>query len=764
MKIKYFGVVITLLLLCNYVGATSKSTDANVTGHITDQSNGEHIPYATIAIKGTTIGMASDPSGHFMFTNLPIGQHTIIVSMVGYKSQQKQIEVKAGETKELNFELPLEPLNIDNVVITANRNETKRRESASVVNVATTKLFENTASASSAEALNFQSGLRVEWNCGNCGVPQLRINGLEGQYSQILLDSRPLFSSLAAVYGLEQMPAGMIDRVEVIRGGGSALFGSNAIGGVVNIITKEPMRNSLSVSNTTSLIGGESTDINTTFNGSYVSDDYKTGVYLFGAIRDRKSYDRDSDGFSEIPQIGGETVGLRAYHKTGDYSRLTAEYHHISERRRGGDSLDMPPHQANIAEQLQHSIDGGGITFDLMSRDYKQKMSLYTSAQNIDRSSYFGTHQNMDAYGKTKDITYLAGGQWNYSFDKLWFMPSTLTLGAEYNYNNLHDQMLGYGRNIKQITNTVGGFVQNEWRNDKLSLLLGVRVDKHSMIRNVIASPRVSVRYAPIESVVLRMGYARGYRAPQVYDEDLHVAAVGGEVAIIQLDPNLKPEYSNSFNLSVDLYKNFGRLQTNFLVEGFLTDLQDVFTLNEIGHDTQGNLLLERRNASGAVVAGVSAEIRMAIPNKLDFQLGYTQQMSRYKEPEKWSENGDIMPQRRMFRSPNSYGYFTLTYNPISPLDLTLNGNYTGRMLLKHYAGYIAQDEEVLTQAFMDMGFRAAYTFNLGRSLKMQVNGGVKNMFDSFQSDLDRGVDKDSKYIYGPALPRTYFVGVKFTI
>lgn len=85
--------------------------------------------------------------------------------------------------------------------------------------------------------MNFQSGLRVETNCGNCGTTQLRINGLEGQYSQVLLDSRPIFSSLASVYGLEQLPVAMIERVEVIRGGGSALFGANAIGGVVNIIT-----------------------------------------------------------------------------------------------------------------------------------------------------------------------------------------------------------------------------------------------------------------------------------------------------------------------------------------------------------------------------------------------------------------------------------------------------------------------------------------------------------------------------------------------
>ena len=119
------------------------------------------------------------------------------------------------------------------------------------------KLFENTNSVCLAQGLNFQPGLRVETNCQNCGTQQVRINGLDGAYSQILIDSRPIFSALAGVYGIEQIPANMIDRVEVIRGGGSALFGANAIAGVINIITKEPTSNSVEVANTTNLIYGE---------------------------------------------------------------------------------------------------------------------------------------------------------------------------------------------------------------------------------------------------------------------------------------------------------------------------------------------------------------------------------------------------------------------------------------------------------------------------------------------------------------------------
>lgn len=503
--------------------------------------------------------------------------------------------------------------------------------------------------------MNFQSGLRVENNCGNCGTTQLRINGLEGQYSQILIDSRPIFSSLAAVYGLEQLPVAMIDRVEVIRGGGSALFGANAIGGVVNIITKDPLRNSVSLANTTHVLKSGATDFNTSFNGAFVSDDYKVGVALFGMVKDRDAYDRNGDGFSDIPKLNSETAGFRAYYKTSAYTRITAEYHHIHEFRRGGDQFSQPPHMANIAEQLNHKIDGGGIKFDYFSPDNRHKLGIYTSAQQISRDSYFGTDKNPDAYGATGDKTFVAGTQYSYSFYKLLFSPATLTAGLEYNYNTLHDQYLGFNRDFKQTTHSTGFFFQNEWKSDKMNFLIGGRVDKHNMMKKVVFSPRVNVRYSPVENVGLRASYSSGYRAPQAYNEDLHIDALDNNIAIIQLAPDLKPEYSHSLSGSVDLYHSFGRVQVNLLVEGFYTMLDNVFTLEKIGEDEQGYTIKERRNASGAKVAGISAEFKLGIPNRFDVQIGYTFQQSRYNKAEQWSD--DVAAQRRMFRSPDHYGY-----------------------------------------------------------------------------------------------------------
>lgn len=748
----------TLLLFAAVLSLYAQKNDASVTGHIIDKATGEHIPYVTIVVNGGQFYTNSDETGHFIINNLPVGDHLFKASLVGYQEDTHTLKITKADTYVLHFTLVPDEQMLEEVVVTGNRYATKKRETGNIVNLVTPKKFETTSSVTPAEILNFQPGLRVEYDCGNCGVPQLRINGLSGQYSQVLLDSRAIFSSLGMVYGLEQLPASMIERVEVVRGGGSALFGSNAIGGTVNIITKEPTSSLLQLSNQTGLIGGKSLDANTSLNGSFISGDGRTGAYLFSMVRSRDGYDYNGDGYTDIPKLRSETVGVRGFHKINGRQKLTFEYHHIHEYRRGGDSLDVPPHEANLAEQLEHQINGGALTYDVTSRNEKNSGNVYISMQHIDRNSYFGTEQNLDAYGKTADYTLNTGAQWIHDFQN-GGLPAVFTAGVDYTMDKLHDVMIGYDREIDQQTHVGGVYAQNEWKNTKYGILLGIRADKHSMIKSPILSPRVTFRYAPTEEITLRASYARGYRAPQVYDEDLHVGAVGGEVSLIQLSDNLVPEYSNSLNLSFDYWKKIDNWQLNFLVEGFYTNLANVFALVEVGKDSQGNLLLERVNEEGAVVAGLNAEARVAYGDILNIQGGYTFQKSKYKTPFKWSE--DVEAQTSMYNSPDHYGYANIDYTPVKPLTLSLNAVITGSMLFQHYAGWVDSDCEKVTPVFTDLGFRAAYNFNITGKTRMELFASVKNILNQYQDDLDVGVEKDSKYVYGPATPRSYYFGVK---
>ncbi len=746
-----------------------------VTGHVIDKTTEENLSHATIFIVETKQGTVSDAEGRFVFDRLKEGTYTLRVQLLGYETQEKRVTVSRDYTTDLHFVMEDASFKTGEVVVSANRNEVSRRDAPVMVNVLGSKLFETVNSTDLAKSLSYQSGLRVENNCQNCGFPQVRINGLEGPYSQILINSRPVVSALSGVYGLEQIPVSMIDRVEVVRGGGSALFGANAVGGTINIITKDPVNNSFQLSSTLSCVGKDAWEEYVGANASIVSKDNVYGLALYESYRNRMPYDADDDGFSELGKLNAHTFGLRAYYRPTALSRLGIEYHTTNEFRRGGNKFDQEPFLTDITEQTRHIINSGGVNYDLYWREYAHKLTVYSSIQHVDRNSYYGAQQNPDAYGKTKDLTYVGGATYTGKLGRLFFAPATLTTGLEYQYNALHDIMVGYGRDLKQDVRIASAFAQAEWKLGTLTLLAGLRLDDHNLIDNPILSPRVNLMWKPSQQVQTRLTWSTGFRAPQAYDEDLHVTAVGGEGVLIQLAEGLTPERSNSFSGSVDWTFNAGHFQFNLLAEAFYTTLDDVFYLQNVGSDEQGNSIQERRNGSGATVYGINLDGKAAHGNTFSAQVGLTLQRSRYKQPTIWSENPEVEAVRDMPRTPNVYGYFTLTAQPLRRLDLSLSGIYTGRMHVPHFAPtddipvdfpytYIEQDEMVRTPQFMELTAKLAYTFVLNDHVKLQVNGGVQNMFNAFQRDLDRGTYRDSGYFYGPTQPRTYFVGMKLFI
>lgn len=731
--------------------------DAHLTGHVLDERTGEHLPFVNVQVKGTNIGTVTDESGHYFLRDMPIGKQTIVFSYVGYETLELPVTMVEDKTIELKATIREVSQQLNSVVVTANRYATKRQETATIVNVLSPELFQTTAVSCVADVLSFQPGLRVENSCSNCGKTDLRINGLQGQYTQILMDSRPVFSSMASVYGLEQVPAAMIDRIEVVRGGGSAVYGANAIAGVVNIITKEPVRNFVNISNVSNINEHAGYDINTELNASVMSENRKIGAYLFAAHRSRSPYDRDEDGFSEVPKLRSTTAGARVFFKTSAYSKITAEYHHTTDFRRGGNRIDDEPHTADIAEQLRHNIDAGSLAFDWYSADNRHFISAYSALQHIGRESYFGTERDTAAYGRSKDLTSNTGLQYRFSYP-CGRMKGDLTVGAEYNYNGLNDRMLGYHRELNQKVHVVGVYAQNEWKNDQWSVLVGARLEKHNLLTKPVCTPRATFRYTPVEGLVLRAGYSSGYRAPQAYDEDLHVAAVGGNVSLITLDPNLKPEYSHSATLSADWYHQWGKWELNLTAEGFYTYLQDVFFLREDGIDPAGNILFTRTNAPCAWVGGLNVEGKLVYGQWFTFQIGYTFQQSRYTVAQQWS--AAVPAQKRMLHTPDNYGYMLLDVHPVKDFTISINGKATGSMLVPHLAGYIAQDEETLTPSFWDLGIRLAYDVHLYKHYCLEISCGVKNVLDQFQKDLDKGPYRDAGYIYGPSIPRTYFAGL----
>lgn len=434
---------------------------------------------------------------------------------LGFHTLLREINVKGNATVTENFEILPLGVKLNDVVVSATRNETKRKFAPALVNVLDAKLFERTQSTDLSQSLRFQPGVRVEGNCQNCGFYQVRINGLEGPYSQILIDSRPVLSSLAGVYGIEQIPNNMIERVEVMRGGGSALFGSSAIAGVINVITKEPTSPSASISHDIRGIGGLSRFENVTnMNATFVTDNNRMRATFFGQVRHRSPYDHNGDGYSETPVLDARNLGFRAFAKFSTYSKLTAEFHNLQEYRRGGDLLHLEPHNAHIAEQLTHNNTNGNLNFSIFSPDAHHHINLYASFMKVDRKSYYGGGDytaaellekdiqtgltpdekqqlklRMASYGKTDGLTTLFGAQYAYDFDQLLFMPAQLTLGVEHNHDTNDDNSGFRPDPLSQHVNTASAFAQNEWRDERWSFLIGGRLDKHTLIPHAIFSP-----------------------------------------------------------------------------------------------------------------------------------------------------------------------------------------------------------------------------------------------------------------------------------
>lgn len=772
--------ILLLVLMVMSTGINVYAEDVNpvkegnaITGHVIEKGTENSLPYAAVLIVETGQGTVSDENGEFKFKKIPAGKYTLKVQLLGYETQMKNVTVSKDFTVDIHFLMSDESIMTDEVVVSANRNETSRKVAPVVVNVMNAKLFESVNSTDLAKSLNYQSGLRVENNCQNCGFPQVRINGLEGPYSQILINSRPVVSALSGVYGLEQIPVNMIERVEVVRGGGSALFGANAVGGTINIITKDPVNNSFQISSTMSNMNGKVWEQYMGANASLVSKDNTYGIALYESYRNRNPYDADGDGFSELGKLNMNTFGLRTYYRPTQFSRISLEYHTTNEFRRGGNKFDLQPHETDITEQTKHVINSGGLSYDLFWKEYKHKLSFYSSIQHTDRDSYYGAQQDLNAYGKTDDLTWVAGGMYVGNFEKVLFSPATFTAGLEYQNNSLHDVMTGYHRDMKQDVRIASAFVQNEWKMNQFIFLAGFRLDDHNLIDNPIFSPRLNLLYKPSDKLQARVTWSTGFRAPQAYDEDLHVTAVGGEGVLIKLADGLKAEHSNSISGSIDWTANIGHFQTNLLLEGFYTGLDDVFVLEDMGHDANGNKVKERRNGNGARVYGVNVDGKIAHGRDAALQVGFTVQRSEYTDWEAWSEDPEVAAIKRMPRTPDYYGYFTFTSAPLKNFDWSLSGVYTGRMRVPHFAPaglpeeyvgqYITKDEMVHTPDFFDLNVKLNYTFVLNDHIKLQLNGGVQNIFNAFQKDLDKGGYRDSGYFYGPTQPRTYFIGIKIT-
>ena len=712
----------------------------------------------------------SDRNGHYSIS-LPAGEYRLKIRSLGYIPYDDKVVITEEETLSQDVTLKEDVLGIDEVVITATKTKENRKDAPVLVSVTTHRELANVKAHTLMEGLVFQPGLRTEVNCQNCGTSQVRINGLEGAYSQILIDSRPIFGSLNGVYGLDQIPANMIERIEVIRGGGSALFGSNAIAGTINVITKNPTKNEAQASIVSNLIGGKSGDVVSSFNGSLVSENYMRGISFHAMQRSRQSYDDNGDDFTEITRLRNLNAGAKLFNDFSDRHKLTAELNVSNENRRGGNKLDEPEHLADLAESIRTQMLGGNASFEYFSPAYNHKFTAYTSAERTRADNYYGSFDGTDIeassgnYGVTKENIWLLGGQHTA------YVPTAKgnlqwTSGAEYQYDKIAEKRQNPNvLAVNQKANTFGLFTQADWRiSPKIKVLGGVRLDNINsdiMKKSVTAlNPRASVLYNIDENFIARGSYSRGFRAPFFYSEDVHSELQGGEARRVKLADDLKKETSDSFTASFEYNHAHDNHQFVAMIEGFYTALHDRFTYEDAGLEN-GLPIREKRNSDGAVVKGVNLEVKYSPNPKFMLQLATTIQSSKYNSVQNPEEN---VYTDEILRTPNVYGNLMATYKPRPNWDINLVTVYTGSMKTTHLKGYIPDTRLETTPAMWDVGVNTAYEFKFQSFFPLEVSCGIKNLFNQYQKDFDKGAERDADYIYGPSLPRTVFVGLKVKI
>jgi outer membrane receptor for ferrienterochelin and colicins len=716
---------------------------------------GEPLPFSSIEVSKIEYQGVCDNNGQVYLEGLVEGEtYELKARYLGYLPLDTSFIFKSTNAS-LRFTMDPVPFELSEMVVSGTRTNKRRLESAVAVNVIDSKTFEMTNSGTLAEGMCFQPGLRVETDCQTCNYTQLRMNGLAGSYTQVLIDSRPIFSSIMSLYSLEQIPATQIEQVEVVRGGGSVLYGANAIAGTVNVITKLPSKSEWSVKQSFSRINSQSNDLAFQLNGTIVDDSQMKGISFYASDRNRMDYDHNGDGFSELPQLKTTSFGTKFFWKANEEHVFEGNLWKIHSFRRGGNAFDLPADQADQSEERDHNILAGGLEYKFMPKGKSYWANTYLSFQDTDRRHYTGVDQS-DGWGNTVSNTIVAGAQFNNKWNTK-FGDQILTTGYEYQYDYTFDEIKAYNFLIDQQINLSGIYVQGDFSlGRKWSLISGVRYNNHTNLEQAVLTPRVNLLFKPNDLNQIRASWAKGFKPAQAFETDMHIAFSGGGISRIEIAEDLKEETSKSYNLSWDFNKANYKTIYGFTMSAFYTTLYDAFILEEKGVDNLGNQVLLRRNGGLSTVQGLNLETRWNYDQIFQLEAGMTFQSSKFDEVVSWSET---LPGNDLFlRTPDEYGFFTLSLWPQSKLNGVVSGVYTGSMLVPHFGGAPEQieDELYVSDPFWEINMKLDYKLHHAASkTDLKFSFGVQNLFNAYQDNFDSGKYRDSNFVYGPSRPRS---------
>jgi len=744
--------IIVKIICIFFTGLISIQAQTNsVSGKIT--SKGEALPFVNVYLKNTKLGTFTNENGFFELKDIPNGNYTLVSSNIGFEKKSIKIMLSGNEKIVKNFSLD-DTNSLEEIVISGTLRPVSKSNSPVSVEVYSATFFKKNPTPSIFESLQNVNGVRPQLNCNVCNTGDIHINGLEGPYTFVLIDGMPIVSGLSTVYGLTGIPQSLIERVEVVKGPASSLYGSEAVGGIINIITKKTANAPTLATDVSSSSWGE---VNTDIGMRYKATDNIEGLLGINYFNFQNRIDNNGDNFTDLTLQNRISLFNKINIKRKSNKVLTIAGRYVYEDRWGGEIDWGKKYRGSDVKYGESIYTNRWETFGTYELPTSENINFQFSANGHFQDSFYGT----DAFDAEQLIGF---GQFTYN--KQIREKHDLLIGMAYRYTYYDDNTFATLdengiANKAAITHLPGIFIQDEIAlNTQNNLLLGARLDYNS-IHGRIVSPRVNYKWNSIDKTnIVRVSVGNGYRVANVFTED-HAALTGARE--VEFDGELQPE--TSWNINLNYVKKV------ILENSFITlDASTFYTYfnNRIlpDYETNSNKIIYANLEGHSVSKGISLNTDMTFTNGLSINLGATLMDVSLTENK---------IKTRQLLTESFSGVWSISYKTNTNITFDYTGNIYGPMRLPLLGDKDPRAEFSPWFSIQNIQLTKKFTNS------WEVYGGIKNLLNftppansinNSENPFDIGIDTeknpelafDPSYVYASNQGIRAFIGIRYTL